>query len=432
LLFKTSNFDRAGHNSSPTPNHSISQAVQHQPATRPERFPESILWSLKDAQNAQLALESNKSRPSMEKCIRNEDGSAINLDQWRSIKQTARTIAQTDLLSLPVSKKAKTIPRTKVYYKQNHIKAWWDAIHQLEERQPLLRLCAANWKADHVLGATLLARASEARQKLKKQLTISDEEERRDGNRKKYRTVGISRDGAAGPRQKQKHRKVISFYSVIDKTDKFQHQDVNHASDVETSSDEEAGPSQRYHKVSDKPRKKRNYKVLISFLFYDATLDSVDMYSPQDANCVSDVETSSDEEARPRQKREVSHEPGNRRRSRRLAHIDMDKADIFSPHWHDVNHASDVGKSSDEEAGPSQRYHKVSDNPRKRKRNYKVLITFSFYDAMDNADIYPRMPAVFPTSKRLQMKKRDPDKNTTKHLKNHETKGDRVGWLVST
>ena len=32
-----------------------------------------------------------------------------------------------------------------------------DAIHKLEQLQPLLALCASNWKANHVLGNALLS-----------------------------------------------------------------------------------------------------------------------------------------------------------------------------------------------------------------------------------------------------------------------------------
>ena len=206
FAFSTSNFGGAVSNSSPTRQDSASQVsssltYQHQPVTRPERFPQSILWTLKDAQDAHLVLESNKSRPSMEKCIRNEDGSSISVDQWRSIRLTARTIAQTDLLSLPVPNKAKATPRTKTYYKKNHIKAWWVAIQQLEERQPLLRLCAANWKADHVLGIILQARVSEAKQQLRRMYTVSDDEEER----------GVG-DGAGGSRQKRRNVLISSSF----------------------------------------------------------------------------------------------------------------------------------------------------------------------------------------------------------------------------
>ena len=115
----------------------------------------------------------------MEKCIRNEDGSPISSAQWRAIKLTARTVALSHLLSLPISNTQ--IPRTKIHYRQHHFNAWTTAVHDLEDRQPLLRLCESSWKAEHVLGATLLASASDAKQKKKKQkiknMLSSDEEE---------------------------------------------------------------------------------------------------------------------------------------------------------------------------------------------------------------------------------------------------------------
>ena len=111
----------------------------------------------------------------MEKCIRNEDGSPISGVQWRAIKLSARMIAQAQLLSLPSPNLSKPIARTKVYYKQHHLKAWLNAIHELEERQPLLFLCEGSWKAEHVLGASLLAHASEAKQKTKRQRATTEE-----------------------------------------------------------------------------------------------------------------------------------------------------------------------------------------------------------------------------------------------------------------
>ena len=111
----------------------------------------------------------------MEKCIHNEDGSLISGVQWCAIKFSAWMIAQAQLLSLPSPNLSKPVAQTKIYYKQHHLKAWLNMIHELEECQPLLFLCEGSWKAEHVLGASLLAHASKAKQKSKRQRASTEE-----------------------------------------------------------------------------------------------------------------------------------------------------------------------------------------------------------------------------------------------------------------
>jgi hypothetical protein len=94
----------------------------------------------------------------MAKAIRHPDGRMITTSEWNAIRVSARMI-KNELRQLPASqhRAAKGRRKTKMYYRTYHFKEWMDAIRKLEGEQPLLALCAFNWKADHVLGAALLA-----------------------------------------------------------------------------------------------------------------------------------------------------------------------------------------------------------------------------------------------------------------------------------
>jgi hypothetical protein len=131
----------------------------HQPATRPSRYPVEILWTLEDCKDDPDVRTSptNMSRPPMEQAIRHEDGTMISLGEWAAIKATGRLVKM-DLLSLPPprDRRAKGQKKTKTYFRTFYRKEWDAAIDKMESQQPLLTFCAAHWKADHVLGSTLL------------------------------------------------------------------------------------------------------------------------------------------------------------------------------------------------------------------------------------------------------------------------------------
>ena len=93
----------------------------------------------------------------MEQAIHHADGNMISSGEWAAIKAMARVIKM-DLLSLPTptSRHAKDQKKTKMYFRTFFHKEWANAITKMESQQPLLALCAAHWKADHVLGNTLL------------------------------------------------------------------------------------------------------------------------------------------------------------------------------------------------------------------------------------------------------------------------------------
>jgi hypothetical protein len=133
----------------------------HQPATRPSEYPLEVLWSLEDCKNDPdvRITPTNASRPPMEHAIRHPDGTMISSSEWSAIKATARMV-KSDLLSLPPSRdrRAKDRQKTKTYFRTYHPREWESALDKMETQQPLLALCSAHWKADHVLGNTLLVK----------------------------------------------------------------------------------------------------------------------------------------------------------------------------------------------------------------------------------------------------------------------------------
>ena len=86
----------------------------------------------------------------------------INMGEWHTFKENARVIANHDLLPLliphntPLSMKKKM----KTFFTKYYFKHWTDTVLKLEEQEPLLTLCATQWKAEHVLN-TILTGASD-------------------------------------------------------------------------------------------------------------------------------------------------------------------------------------------------------------------------------------------------------------------------------
>ena len=115
---------------------------------------------------AQHCSESNKSHPAMEKAVQHEDSMLINAGEWRAIKVDARVIASRDLLPLPIPCNTPILmkKKTKTYFTRYYLKQWNNTVLKLEEQEPLLALCAAHWKAEHVLN-TILTGTSESNQK---------------------------------------------------------------------------------------------------------------------------------------------------------------------------------------------------------------------------------------------------------------------------
>jgi hypothetical protein len=95
----------------------------------------------------------------MQRSIRHEDGSLITKSEWTSIQSSARLV-MADLLKFKLpqnsgNRQTKPEAKNRKFFRQNYPLDWHDALIRLEKQQPLLALCAPNWKADHVLGNML-------------------------------------------------------------------------------------------------------------------------------------------------------------------------------------------------------------------------------------------------------------------------------------
>ena len=142
-----------------------------QPAERPEEYPEEILWTYADAQNDPfVCTKTNKSRPTMEKALRHEDGTMISHAAWVLIKDTARRAIGTHLTKLHAEKLSKK------YFRTHHTVAWSKAIAFLEVARPLVGLCAGHWKAEHVISTMLTADRSTQTRAEKRARSGADEE----------------------------------------------------------------------------------------------------------------------------------------------------------------------------------------------------------------------------------------------------------------
>jgi len=148
-----------------------------QPADRPEKYTEDILWTLADAQADRFVFpgnQTNLSRPPMEKALRNEDGTMVSRISWEVIKLSAKSAIGLHLRQL------EAVEVSKRYFCTHHTKEWNNAIAFLEAARPLVGLCAGHWKAEHVLSAVLTAERSSmkrAGKKAQKKAQPSDEGE---------------------------------------------------------------------------------------------------------------------------------------------------------------------------------------------------------------------------------------------------------------
>jgi hypothetical protein len=126
--------------------------------TRPSQYPVEVLWHLEDCKADEdiTATPGNISRPSMLEAIRHQDGRMISSAEYSAIRGSASMIKR-ELLLLPKprDRRAQGRRKTKAYFRTWHPEEWQKALRKLEGQQPLLALCAAHWKADHVIGAAL-------------------------------------------------------------------------------------------------------------------------------------------------------------------------------------------------------------------------------------------------------------------------------------
>jgi hypothetical protein len=128
-------------------------------AMRPESYDRCVLWTIDDCQHYGLVTEKNASRPPMEKCVRNSQGETISASEFNAIKTTARMLVNIHLVPLgtPADPAAKMMTKTRKYYKKYFLQNFKDVLDKLEAQEPLLALCAARWKAEHILANCLTA-----------------------------------------------------------------------------------------------------------------------------------------------------------------------------------------------------------------------------------------------------------------------------------
>ena len=126
---------------------------------RPESYKHSVLWNIEDCQEHGLVTEKNMSRPPMEKCIRNSEGNTISTSEYNAIKATARMLVNIHLVPLgtPADPAARGKTKTRTYYKKYFLQNFKDVLDKLEAQEPLLTLCAARWKAEHIVANCLTA-----------------------------------------------------------------------------------------------------------------------------------------------------------------------------------------------------------------------------------------------------------------------------------
>jgi hypothetical protein len=160
--------------------------------------------------------------------IRHEDGTLLNEDDWQVVKASARKVISLILLPLPFLPKMVDKNPTMSYFRSFHRDAWYKAIEQLEEQQPLLRLCAEHYKAQTMLSQTL-AGHNNGRRRSKGGGEASSEggeggsgtDERKETMEKrksarKGTTIKQSLSSRAPTRKSKRLRKKDSEYSNID------------------------------------------------------------------------------------------------------------------------------------------------------------------------------------------------------------------------
>jgi hypothetical protein len=115
----------------------------------------------------------------MEKCIRYADGRQVTTSDYTAIKKHARHLIRTLLnpknLRTPSDPKAKTMAKSKLYYKEFHYDVYSKAIAKLEENFPILALCSGSWKADHVLTASLTTSVAGEKTKLRQSYGVDED-----------------------------------------------------------------------------------------------------------------------------------------------------------------------------------------------------------------------------------------------------------------
>ena len=130
------------------------------PSNRPDHYPQAILWRFDDRKTDPNVHTSpgNESRPPMRQIIRHVDGALITADEWKTIRESAVTVASTRLHCLSIRHlppSAARQPRKMAFYRRYFIKEWHRAVRELEVVAPLLSYCGGIWKGEKTLACIM-------------------------------------------------------------------------------------------------------------------------------------------------------------------------------------------------------------------------------------------------------------------------------------
>jgi hypothetical protein len=139
--------------------------IASRPACRPDGLSPAVLWSLEDCKDDPevRVTKQNRSRLAMHRVLRTRDGVRIPTAEWKEIRATVR-LMKDRLAALP-DKPAFHVRgkvKGKSYYRAAYPKEWKECLDTLEDRHPVLKLCSESlrWKANHLLGNSLLSHSS--------------------------------------------------------------------------------------------------------------------------------------------------------------------------------------------------------------------------------------------------------------------------------
>jgi hypothetical protein len=160
----------------PTPSLSVVATSAHHAggtAVRPSHYPPSILWNIHDARSdPHVVLQPrNPSRIPMASALRHENGDVVGTSLYKAIRASGKLLVENVLFKgIPKDITFQTHRRTKRFFMDNYKDTWDKVIHQYEVEQPLLRLCAGHWKAEHMLGWILTNMEAHERKQNKREM----------------------------------------------------------------------------------------------------------------------------------------------------------------------------------------------------------------------------------------------------------------------
>ena len=135
------------------------------PPVRPRYLPESVLWYYGDYKNDTsegiTKTDLNKSRPRMSLAMRRPDGTMISSQELTTARCAAEVVVESLVKAIKESPNYDRNSKfTKTWIRTAFSAEYQAALLKLEAQQPLLRLCAAHWKAEAMI-CSVLARRKE-------------------------------------------------------------------------------------------------------------------------------------------------------------------------------------------------------------------------------------------------------------------------------